>query len=298
MSSSFLSAAKQGRNSWKRYLIGILLIFGIATIIYVPWVIITTSITGFSLEDKALVSRDPLWLMLSRAGAGLSYLVGLFFVMKRVHKRRFKTLISPNASVDWFRVVKAFGLGISIYIIAFSCWYLVAPSRYSFVFNSQEWIPFAAIALFAIGVAVLGYCLLLYGYGLQGLGLLTHRPLLLVIICSLIFSLLPLMSSLLFGHGLKVENWIYYLFEEAFLLSLVLKDNRLELAIGFAMSTSVRYTLLLRSVEAEVQYPAIFTVAPEPPMFLAVLATQTLIYIAFYYLCLGRPRNRSSSPLS
>jgi hypothetical protein len=119
---TFLTVARQGKNGWQRYLLGILVIAGMMTIVIIPVAMITfvgIYTSGTPLEkinqgnvqeliSQSLIFGKPIPLIIFGGAINAMSLAGLFLAVTRVHKRPFRTLLSPEpeASIGWFRVIK------------------------------------------------------------------------------------------------------------------------------------------------------------------------------------------------
>jgi uncharacterized protein len=288
---TFLTIARQGKNGWKRYLLGILISTGVFVILYllafyIVW--ISFYLAGTSLKinqattESFLYANPTLYLFLVALTAAF-LLLGLFLVMKFVHKRQFMTLISPDSTIDWFRVFKGLIVWLGINGISFSVWYLIVPSRYSLTFNLGEWLPFVAWSLILLPVIVCLRVLLINGYLLQGLGLLIQRPLILTIVWGF------LLGSLLTDFKMP-SFWIVNVLKAIFVTWITIKDDRLELVIGITMADAL-FGFFLGSPDPKINLPSVFQVTTSEAPALVVLVTFLLKAGVFYLICFGWRRN-------
>jgi uncharacterized protein len=289
-SPTFLTIARQGKNGWWRYLLGILIVFGVVFIIYlftlyVVW--ISFYLSGISLKinqdtiNSFLYAHPTRYLFLT-ALTGVLILLGLFLVTKFVHKRPFMTLISPDTTLDWFRIFKGLLVWLGITGINFLAWYLIVPSRYSLTFNLAEWLPFAAWGLILLPVITCARVLWFNAYLLQGLGLLIQRPLILTIVWGF------LLGSLL--TDFKMPNfWIVSVIRAMFATWLIIKDDRIELLIGVTMADAL-FGFVLGFSDSKIRLPVVFETSDTPPV-LIILVTYLLRAGLFYLICFGWRRN-------
>jgi uncharacterized protein len=293
-SPTFLTIARQGKNGWWRYLLGILIVFGVAFIIYlftlyVVW--ISFYLSGISLQinqdtiNSFLYTNPTRYLFFTALTGGL-ILLGLFLAMKFVHKRPFMTLISPDSTIDWFRVFKGLIVWLGITGINFLAWYLIVPSRYSLTFNLAEWLPFAAWALILSPVMACAIVLLLNAYLLQGLGLLIQRPLILTIVWGFLLGSLVINSKM-------PSYWIVGVVRVMFMTWIVIKDDRLELAIGMSIANII-FGLVLGFSDSKIKLPAIFEASNTLPVLLILLPYLFQAGL-FYLICFGWRRNLSEA---
>ncbi|MBW4463635.1 MAG: hypothetical protein KME47_25835 [Nodosilinea sp. WJT8-NPBG4] len=290
MNPTFLTVARQGRNGWKRYLAGTLLALGVTLIIATPVTIISAYISDISIENEdLLVYGNPIRTIVLFGSFGAASLLGLFLAVTRVHRRKFMTLFNLDTAIDWFRVIKGLIVWLGSYGISFFVWYLISPSRYSLTFNISEWLPFALLVLVVAPILSLLRVLFLYAYLLQAAGLLIRHPLLLSIVWSLIVGSLSI--------NLKMPRyWILSVAYSMFITWIVIKDNRLELAIGLVIADSLIFLLFISSSDSLIQTPTVFKSAGSAH-FLAVLVTYVLRAGLFYFICFSRRRNLSASTI-
>lgn len=284
MNKTFLTIARQGRNGWKRYLVGALLAIGVPLIIMTTVMIISAYISGISIKNTNLILYgNPLRAVLFSGLVGVGLLLGLFLAVTRVHRRKFMTLFSVDTSIDWLRVIKGFILWLGLYGISFFVWYLIFPSRYSLTFNISEWLPFTLLVLIFAPILSLVRILFLYAYLLQAVGLLIRHPLLLSIVWGLVLASLSI--------DLKMPiYWILSFAYATFMTWIVIKDNRIELVIGIDIAVSLISLVFISYPDSLIKAPTVFKVA-DVPDFLPVLVSFVFRAGFFYFICFGRRRN-------
>jgi uncharacterized protein len=283
---TFLTIARQGKNGWWRYLAGVLISMGIPSVFYVlvfyvVWISFYLSGTSLKTDQNTINSfiyANPTRFLFLSAFFGASLLLGLFVAMKFVHKRQFMTLISPDSTMDWFRVFKGLILWLGLYGINFLAWYLIIPSRYSLTFNLAEWLPFAAWGLILLPVSTCAIFILINAYLLQGMGLVIRRPLILTIVWGF------LLGS--FQADFKTPgSWIFKVIAVMFTTWIIIKDDRLELAMGMAI-TNVFYTLFIDFSDSKIKLPVVFQISGDP-LLLPSLLTYLIRAGLFYLICFG-----------
>jgi hypothetical protein len=293
MTAKFLRIARQGENSWKRYLIGVLLPFCLTVIIWIFFFIIL-GIIYYILGVPLDYTDEEAMNELSYLGTGLmfiSLIFGLYLSIKRVHKRNFITLFTSETSVRWQRVIKGFGVYLLLSGISFLVWYLIAPSRFIFSFSASEWLPFAWLALVFCPIAAL--CIVLFfAYLLQGIGLLIRSPLLLSIVLGFIF----IFGSLIYAS--EPKTLLYWFMEVAariFFFWVIIKDNGIELIWGLFTAQGMNDLFGLSFDGSEVwNTPTLFRITETDPNFYDLL-NMLLIYGLFYYICFVKGKNSSAS---
>jgi uncharacterized protein len=178
MTSSYLAIAQQGKNNWKRYLTAVFIIFGFYLITALPIVIIGVLVWGpknYNYNYMLFVKNEYRGILVGTV-VSLGYLAGLAVTIERSHQRKFFTLISPDSTIQWKRVLQGLGLWLGLRVFGVLICYAVIPSHYILTFNIYEWIPYALLAIICIPIITLVRYLTFYAYLLQGMGALAPQP--------------------------------------------------------------------------------------------------------------------------
>ncbi len=301
--STFLAAARSGRNGWRRYLLGTaVMTFGTVIALVVPLFVLL-----FVLLVIAGIVYPPLLNSPSSRNLGnaffdsrffgfqfgyffliglltVIFLVAIVFVLESIHQRRWQTLLGPeDNALSVKRILQGFGVSFIFLLVKQLAFYLLMPDRYKVVFNATEWLvslPFSFL-LEVFGALIAG---LLYGYWLQGLGLLVPQPGRLIILCGLLFGTM----AFLLGTDKTPLTWVWVVLRLMFIAWVVLKDNRLELVIGSAMGNRFYFSSILKAGSARMQSPTVFERVGEPMLMLDLLSL--IIYVALFYFIFFRSR--------
>jgi hypothetical protein len=299
MTAKFLRIARQGRNSWKRFLVGVLLPYCLTLIVWYLISMVTSYILGFPLNEERtnlLLNGNPLRTSVLLGLTLIIYLFGLYLYIKRVHKRKFTTLFTSEDSVRWQRMIKGFGVYLGLYSIRFLLWYLIAPSRYILHFNASEWLPFTLLSLVFAPIFALSV-VLFYAYLLQGIGLLIRSPLLLSIVCGLIFSLIDgsLYHAFIASEPESLISWFTTVVIWTFMAWVIIKDNGIELMLGWNTAVILIFLVWASVDDSDVFNPPTIFKATEPLLPLYYLVTVLLHMGLFYYICFGIGKKLSAS---
>ncbi|MDJ0795762.1 MAG: type II CAAX endopeptidase family protein [Calothrix sp. MO_167.B12] len=299
MSQSYLEVARQGKNSWWRYLLAILLIFFFWFIVgNIITLILLIAFIGISSPNNVLDSSElPLKItefiktpsVAAFVTINISFIflgLGLFIVVKWLHQRKFRTLISPNGSVNFKRLLSGFGVWFMFQAILIGLELILNPGNYEFAFNPAQWFLLLFCALLLTPIQTSTEEFLFRGYFLQGLGLVLKQPLVLLIINGVVFMSLHLLNP----EMSRGPIWLafYYFAFGVFAAMITLKDNGLELALGLHAANNLSL-LFISTKDSAIPSPAIwFAKETGDPMWTVVIF---LVKIAiFYYLLLGRKR--------
>lgn len=288
MGASFLDAARQGRNEWWRYLLGVGLVFFMAFLVGAVPLMITVIVvladanpaTSVNPQTGMLIGVDPLLVFPLLMCSFVALVLGLALAVRFIHRRRVVTLVTPGRPVNWGRMAQGFGLWVVLIALASLIEAALFPGRYAFAFDPARWLPFAVMALVLVPIQAASEELLFRGYLLQGVGLLTRNPLLLSLVTGLLFALLHLANP-----EVTVNFWLvmayYFVFGLAMVL-ITLRDNGLELAIGVHVGNNLFGALLANFEGSAIETPAIFIANGFDPLF--NLAAAIMVLIVFYAL--------------
>lgn len=301
MSQNYLDIAKQGKNSWWRYLLGILLILFL-------WLFVGTIFTGIfifaviaiplshlsldSLElQQQLQQKLPSFLTTPSIAAYVAvnisfvfFCLGVFLAVRCLHKRKFCTLLNANGSINFKRLLSGFGVWFLLNTILIVIAYFLQPQNFEFTFNPKQWFLLLPLALLLTPMQIATEEFFFRGYLLQGLGLITRRWLPLMVATGVLF-MLPHLNNPEVARG-PVWLALYYFAFGVFQSLLVLLDNRLELALGVHAATNLN-VLFLNTKDSVLPAPAILMIndAGDPKWGLVVFLVQSAV---FYYVFFAR----------
>lgn len=283
---TFLSIARQGKNGWLRYLFGLLMSLSIVMISYTVFLLVISYISDISIEEIGLsIFSNPFYTLIFTGLLGSASLLGLYLAIKVLHDRNFKTLFSSGNSIGWLRITKGFILWLGTYAITWVIWYLVYPYRYQLTFNIIEWLPLAINYLLISIILSFIRILFLFSYLLQGLSLIIQRRILLPIIWGIVIG----SFSINFEFP---EYWFTSIIYSIFITLIIIKDDRIELAIGMQIFDDFSRFTIISSVETKLVLSSVFQVN-QPPNFYFLFMTYLVRFTLFYFLCFGKPRKPS-----
>lgn len=219
----FLEIARQGRNKWWWYVVGVAIIFAFWTVgevvVALPLVLQQQDPTRADLVLLAL-------LLLSF----LPVLVALAVVVRYLHGRPFRSLITPYERVEWRRIAQGFAVWFALAAVSSFAEALLNPGRYQMNPEPLSVLPFLLVAALLIPVQAVAEELFYRGYLLQGLGLLFQQPLLLALVNGVLFALPHASNPEVSDDFAKVM--LTYLLAGFFWTLITLRSGTLELAIG------------------------------------------------------------------
>lgn len=264
MASAYLDLALEGKNNWWRYALGILIAIvlwlGVTTALFMVlgiWTVIdgdpSTYVDG---NAGSFVGIDPFVNYIILNMGHLAMLLGLFLVVRFLHKRRFLSLITVDTKINWRMVGLGFGLYLALMTVFTLVDYLRDPASYHFTQNPYRVLVLAPIVLILTPIQTTTEELVFRGYLLQGAGLICRRFGFPVAISAAIFTL-PHMANPELVHGFWLV--VLYYFGIGILFALVsLKSNSLEPAIGAHASINVFSALIVNYSDSALTTESLF----------------------------------------
>lgn len=288
---NFIQQAYKGRNEWVYYLAGILLVlFGWQFIGVIP-ISVAAALHSADLGEFSRAANDSfmslginknlfLFLMISMFAIGLLF---LFLMIKYIHKRAVKTVITSRETIDWNRFWFGF---ITWGIVAVSITLLsifLEPESYTWNFKPVPFFTLVAISFLFLPLQTSFEELLFRGYFMQGLGTWFKNRWMPLIITSVAFGLL---------HGANPEveklgyiSMVFYIGTGFFFGITTLMDEGTELALGLHAVNNIIAAFLVTTDWMVFQTDALFIDTSEPSvgseMFLSVFVLYPLLLFLF-----------------
>jgi membrane protease YdiL (CAAX protease family) len=303
MGVRYLNLVRQGQNQWWRYLLGIIIILGFWFIIGAVFYLIPITLGGglsyFTSEapqsgsgtlsmENFIRSVPPI---LSFVGTFLTFVplfVALFLVVRVIHNRPFRTLVTPEKGVNWRRIAQAFFVFGALLALLTVLEALLYPGRYQFTLNVGKFLPFLVAGLILIPLQTSSEELLFRGYLMQGASLLVSNPILLAVLSGLIFTLPHLANpELSAGFWLIAPQYFIVGFVLAFI---TLRDNSLELALGVHAANNVFVGLIATFPDSAIQGETIFASSTLDPVY--SLFSVIVAYGGFCLIMCGRRKQQ------
>jgi uncharacterized protein len=270
MNNSFIDIARTGKNGRWLYLAGFVITMIAAIVFAFPVVLVT--------DLKTQKPTVPAYQYLAVAILQfIGIIVGLWFVMKYLHERPFKTLITPLSEINWKRIAQSAGLWLGITVVVEILFYTIYPEMYNFTLNVEEFIPAFIVGILLIPFQSTAEELLFRGYLLQGIG--KKNIWAGILITGTLFGL---------AHGLNPETqkvglalaMTYYISVGLFFALLAVFDKKLELPIGIHAANNVYAFLIVSYPDSALPSPSIFSLTElNFPLMIVGWAITVVIYV-------------------
>ena len=268
--ADYLDLARQGRNEWWRYLLGAVTIaFFWMVLGYAPYVLLARA--GFAVPPFDFIAVNLSIFMM---------LAGLAVAVKLIHRRPLLSLVNAGTSIDWARAGRAAAAWAVLMAAVVALEHALYPGRYYLSFNPDRFFVYLGLVLLLTPLQCLAEELVFRGYALQGLGLLTRRPLVIAAVSSLIFTAPHLLNPEVHEHGAAIMAANYFAIG-MLLATVTLRDGRLEIAIGVHAVNNVFLALIANYEGSALATESIFTARELDPVF--SLVTLVIGAAAFHW---------------
>ena len=273
-SEQFLDLARLGKNAWWRYVLGVCTIgFFWVVLGFVPYMLLI----GAGLETTPMLEFVAVNLSI------FMMLAGLVVTVKWIHGRPLMSLVAPDLRIDWRRVARGAAAWLVIGAVMALAEHLLFPDRYYLSYNAERFYPFLIAVLLLTPLQAAAEELVFRGYLMQGLGLLTRRPLAVAVASSIAFTLPHLMNPEVDQYGVAIMAANYFTIG-MLLATATLRDGRLELAIGLHVINNVFLALMANYEGSALATESVFTAAELDPVYsLAALVLGAFAFHAWIF---------------
>ncbi len=290
--TTYIAAAQQGNHTWLRYLIGTILIaiawFGIGTIATLIVVIAYGVLVGdFSIALELASPNPPPDLMvptfLALMVSFVPFFLGTLAVVRFLHNRPVRTLVTGAPRINWRRVGTGAGVWLLLLLVTLGIDLVLRPEMYSFQFDLGQWLSYTLLALLLIPIQAGTEELVFRGYLMQAVSVFTRNPILIMLPPSLLFGALHLANP-----EVASNFWLlaaYYLMFGLFTALISLKDGTIELALGMHVVNNMT-AIISTFPDSALPAPApILKNVFEPEIDVMLFVVMAVI---FYFVVFGR----------
>ena len=271
---TFLDNASGGKNNWWRYLSTIILTWGGGKIFAIMLPIFMSAVfylmlNGFNSSSQInSVISNPLFILL-KIGIGEIILFLIFYICIRfIHKRKLISLVNTRSTISWSRILKGAVIWFTILVFVGILSLMSPHSGAKVTFNPNTFVILLILSLIIFPIPASFEELFFRGYLMQGLGLLTKKPVIPLLITSLVFAI-PHYFNIYYINGVSTLigiDWAVQAFIIGMALGIiVLGENRLETAIGVHTINNLFGTVVIYNTSTGLfgNLPAIITVTSQ-----------------------------------
>lgn len=256
----FILAAAEGSNQFWRYLVTLVTVLGFALVGAMPLMVIIASKHIARVEDLTfdrLGVSSTMWLTLNLIPF-VAGTIGLLLCLQHIHGRRIVTLITPRPRVDWKKLLFAAGLWTVLLALLELVNYLGAPSNYTISFDPSAFLPLLLVSLLLLPIQTSMEELLFRGYLMQGIGLLTRRGWVALVVTSVLFGAMHMSNPEVRAYGVG-QMLPFYIGMGALLGLAVLFDEGLEIALGLHAANNIYTAVLVNYSNSAIPTSSLFT---------------------------------------
>ena len=260
---------KVKNDSW-RYFIGCCVVFIATQIGSIPFIIAIFSKVG--VEGSSQIDQSTMMTVLGDSNLTLFYflipflfgLLGLFIVVKFIHKQTFLSLTTSRKKINFSKIGVSFLVACLIVLFWTLTAYLISPEDYLFNFELKPFLILAMISILLIPIQTSFEEYIFRGYLMQGIGAIVKNKWIPLLITSLLFGFLHYWNPEI--DKLGNLSIIYYVLTGLFLGVITLMDKGMELAIGFHAGNNVFISLLVTADWTVFQTNSIIKNVGEPDL--------------------------------
>lgn len=248
----YLEQAFKVRHDWWRYVLGVIIAIAGVFIFSVPHgvAVMMKQLQGDDIDMSKLddvnyvltlfESNTNLILILLPFVGGL---ICLLLAVKLLHGQSLRQLTTAREKIDWkrFWFVFLFWGILSSSLVVLD--YYMSPEDYVVNFNLQPFIILCIIAIIMVPLQTSFEEYMFRGYLMQGLGVLTKRKWVPLLITSVVFGSLHFANPEVEKLGSIIM--IYYIGTGLFLGIIALMDEGIELSLGFHAANNLFTALLV-----------------------------------------------------
>ncbi len=278
---------KKDSEFWK-YLLGSLIVF-IASIMGQVPLLLAILVKSFTSKKMPSVESDiyklfePNLLLFLILISFVFALVGLYFVVRKLHNQSFISVVTSRNKIDWKRVFFAFGIWALFSSSMIVTSYFVDPSEIKLQFNLIPFLILAVITLVLMPIQTSTEELVFRGYLMQGFFNLARNKWFPLVMTSVIFGTMHIFNPEVQKMGYLIL--VYYIGTGLFLGIITLMDEGTELALGFHAANNMMAALLITSDFTVFQTHSVFKDLSEPSLdyeaFLPVFVIYPLLIFLF-----------------
>lgn len=258
----FIGQGNKKENNFFKYIIGSVLVILASFVGQIPISIVMLYEVLINKKEMPQTNDDLytffesntfLFLMLI---SFLFAILGLYFVVKKLHHQSFMSIITSRTKIDWKRFFVAFSLWSIVTVVFVLISYFSGDSELQLQFNLVPFLILTVIAIVFIPIQTSTEELVFRGYLMQGFYNLSRNNWFPLFMTSVIFGVMHWFNPEVAEIGPIIM--FYYIGTGLFLGVLTLMDEGTELALGFHAANNLFTALLVTSNYSILRTHAIF----------------------------------------
>lgn len=267
-----------------KYLGGSLIVFVASTIGQIPLGIAVILSGKLPKNEKEIYTLFDSNLFLFFALLSFVFaMIGLYFVVEKLHHQKFITIITSRKKLDWKRIIISFGIWFILSSVLILAAYFYDSSEIIIQFNLVPFLILVFISFVLMPIQTSTEELIFRGYLMQGFYNLSRNKWFPLLMTSVIFGTMHIMNPEVEKMGYVIL--VYYIGTGLFLGIITLMDEGAELALGFHAANNIVASLLITSDYTVFQTHSIFKDTSEPSLnfevFFPVLVLFPILIVLF-----------------
>jgi membrane protease YdiL (CAAX protease family) len=229
---------------------------GILVAVLLIVVIMATQGMG-NLDVQSIQSNSIFLVALALVGFGASYF--FFYLCTRfVHHRSFISIFTIKSRINWNRMLKGAVLWFLILGMLTLIFFLINPTSYNVTFNPSTFGLLLILSLITFPIQASFEEVFFRGYLMQGVGLLSKKPIIPLLVTSFLFGIGHVMNGA--GMTFSIFPLIETVIIGIMLGTITLGEDGIETAIGIHVMNNL-YAVLVVSTPGSVfgNIPSIIT---------------------------------------
>jgi len=284
----FLEQGIKAENKFWKYLVGSFLIIAASVVGQLPlWGVMKYEVV---FNNKPEPKSDEMLMKMFEPNMTLFLvmisfafaLLGVYFVVKHLHKQTFLSITTIRKNIDWKRVLFSFSLWGFITVVSFFMFYFNSPDKYVWNFKLVPFLLLVVIGTILIPVQTSTEEYVFRGYLMQGFANLARNRWFPLLLTSVIFGSMHIVNPEVAKMGYIIM--VYYIGTGFFLGIITLMDEGIELALGFHAANNLVGALLVTSDWSVFQTNSIFKDISEPSAGLDVILPIVVVYPVLLFI--------------
>ncbi|MEL6192986.1 MAG: lysostaphin resistance A-like protein [Bacteroidota bacterium] len=263
--NSFIHQAGKGKNGFWLYLGTIILVMVCYFLASIPVSVILLQRAqelGLDLQEVVksvnpdVIQMDPGLVLFLFLLPFVGLLVMLWVCVTNFHKRPFISLINGFTRVDWKKVGYSALIWSLLALASELISFQLSPDNYTWNFQPTKFFSLFIVALLILPLQTSAEELFFRGYLMQGIGYVSRRPWLGLLITSVAFGLMHMANPEIALYG----EWIisYYIGVGLLLGLITLLDDGLEIALGLHAANNIFGAVFVSFPGSAFQTPSLF----------------------------------------
>lgn len=292
----YFEQAYEGKNKWWMYLVTLIgvglgyLVGNVPLMLQIQKAQQSSGLSEVEFQEQllqqgmAILSLNENILFALFLFPFLPVLVVLYLFITKLHKKRFRAVLTTRQTFDWSRVILGFTIWFVLAVVL--TFALLNREDYRYQLELNRFVPLLVVGILFVPVGAIVEEILFRSYLLKGIFLLAKSPIVSLLITSVLFGLLH-------GTNPEMQHGFFkflsiYIFFGLVLGMIAILDEGLELAMGIHVSNNMFVALILSTHDGTFTTPSVFQTSVSAlleilPILLPVLSLLVFVVLFVKY---------------